>query len=325
MVLNPHQIKSRCLILGGGGFMGSHLAEELLEKGYRVRVFDRPERDRRNLAAIANQIEICEGDFQNEADLQDVVSDSEVIFHLVGTTLPASSNTNPAYDVESNVIGSIRLLELCARSRPKKIIFSSSGGTVYGVPERSPIDEQHSTHPICSYGISKLAIEKYIQLYARTAGLDYSILRISNCYGERQRLDASQGVVAVFLGSAALRRPIHLWGDGSVVRDFVYVKDVVRAFRLAMEYTGPERIFNVSANEGISISELLRTLTVVTGQSFEIVREAERKFDVPQNILDNRKIQRVLNWNPQVSFEEGLRRTWAWILDQKELPILQDS
>lgn len=296
--------------------MGSHLAEELVTAGYTVRVFDRANRDRRNLAAIADRIEIIEGDFSNKADLQTVIPGMDFVFHLVGTTLPASSNSNPAYDIESNVIGSVRLFELCQKERVRKIVFASSGGTVYGIPQRLPIDESHPTVPICSYGISKLTIEKYLHLFHHLHGMEYTILRISNPYGERQRLDASQGVIAVFLGRLARHRPIHLWGDGSVTRDFLYVRDVVRAMRLAMEYSGDQRIFNVSASHGTSVSDLLTILLRVTGCDPEILREPERSFDVPANILDNAAIRSTLSWAPRVGLEEGIRCTWEWVKRQ---------
>jgi UDP-glucose 4-epimerase len=296
--------------------MGSHLAEELLAAGYAVRVFDRANRDRRNLASIADQIEIIEGDFSNRADLQAVVAGMEFVFHLVGTTLPASSNSNPVYDIESNVISSVRLFELCQRERIKKLIFASSGGTIYGIPERLPIDESHPTLPLCSYGISKLAIEKYLHLFYHLHGMDYSILRISNPYGERQRLDGSQGVIAVFLGCLAHHLPLHLWGDGTVTRDFVYVGDVARAMRLAMEYSGERKIFNVSSCHGVSVSDLLEILLKVTGCRPEVLREPERSFDVPKNILDNTTIRKTLNWSPLVGLEEGIRNTWDWVKKQ---------
>ncbi len=306
----------RCLILGGGGFMGSHLAEELLAAGYAVRVFDRANRDRQNLAAVADQVEIVEGDFSNESDLEAVVPGSDYVFHLVGTTLPANSNSNPVYDVESNVVSSLKLFEYCCREKVRKLIFSSSGGTVYGIPQRIPMDEDHPTHPICSYGITKLAIEKYLHLYHHLSGMDYVVLRISNPYGERQRLDGSQGVIAVFLGNLAHHEPIHLWGDGSVERDFLYVGDVVRAMRLAAEYSGPQKVFNVAGGHGTSLLQLLEVLLKVTGEKPHIVREPKRIFDVPRNILDNTCAKNLLRWKPEVPLEEGIRRTWEWVLRQ---------
>lgn len=296
--------------------MGSHLAEELLQAGYYVRVFDRPNRDRRNLAPITSKIEIIEGDFLNESEVRGAIPGSQYVFHLVGTTLPASSNSNPVYDVESNVIGSVKLFEFCLREKVQKVIFSSSGGTVYGIPQSLPINEAHPTHPICSYGISKLMIEKYLHLFHHLYGVDYAVLRISNPFGERQRLDGSQGVVSVFLGCLAQNRPLHVWGDGSVTRDFIYVRDVVRAMRLAMEYTGSQKIFNVSSGRGMSVSDLLEVLFRVTGARPKIDREAERSFDVPTNVLDNTVIRRTLQWEPEVNLEEGIRRTWAWIRQQ---------
>jgi UDP-glucose 4-epimerase len=308
--------QARCLILGGGGFMGSHLAEELLAVGYSVRVFDRANRDRRNLAALADQIEIIEGDFLNESDLQAVIPGSDFVFHLVGTTLPASSNSNPAYDVESNVVGSVRLFELCQDEGVRKVVFASSGGTVYGIPQRLPIDETHPTEPICSYGIAKLTVEQYLRLFHYLHGLDYTVLRISNPYGERQRLDASQGVIAVFLGCLAQEQSLHIWGDGSVTRDFIYVRDVARAMRVAMESTTEQKVFNVSTNHGTSVSDLIEVLVRVTGVRPHLIHEPERQFDVPKNVLDNSAIRGLLQWEPEVSLEEGIERTWNWICRQ---------
>lgn len=296
--------------------MGSHLAEELLDAGYAVRVFDRSNRDRRNLVSIASEIEIIEGDFLNESDMRALVPGSDYVFHLVGTTLPANSNLNPVYDVESNVIGSIKLLELCVKAKVRKVVFSSSGGTVYGIPCRIPMDENHPTNPICSYGITKLMIEKYLQMFSHLRRLDYSILRISNPYGERQRPDSPQGVITVFLGCLHRKEPLHIWGDGSVTRDFLYVGDVVRAMRLVMEYSGPQRIFNVSAGQGTSVTALVQKLKDLTGIKPKIVYQPERTFDVPQNVLDNSAIRKAVGWHPETTLEQGIRRTWEWVKRQ---------
>ncbi len=297
--------------------MGSHLAEELLAAGYAVRVFDQANRDRRNLASVAGDIEIVEGDFLNESEVEKVIPGADFVFHLVGTTVPASSNANPVYDVKSNVLGSLRLFELCVANQVQKVIFASSGGTVYGIPQRIPIDESHPTEPICSYGIAKLTIEKYLHLFHRLHDLNYTVLRISNPYGERQRLDATQGVIAVFLGCLAQHRPIHLWGDGSVTRDFLYVRDVVRAMRLALEFRGPQKIFNISGNQGLSVNDLIAVLLKVTGENPEIIREPKRLFDVPKNILDNSLARDLLKWEPLIRLEDGIKRTWDWVRQQR--------
>ena len=301
----------KCLILGGAGFIGSHLAEGLLAEGHQVRIFDRP-----NLALPAelladSRIEWHEGDFLNVDDLARVVPGNEVIFHLVSATLPKSSNDNPAYDVETNVIGTLRLLDIARTNEVKRIIFASSGGTVYGLPHTLPISESHSTEPLASYGITKLAIEKFLHMYRALHGLDYCILRLANPFGERQRVGAAQGAVAVFLHRAWHDETIHIWGDGSVVRDYIYIKDVVRAFVKALSYQGEPRVFNIGSGQGMSLNQLLAGIEALLGRPVAVEYEQGRKFDVPVNVLDISRARNLLGWQPTVSFRDGLAVTLA--------------
>jgi len=299
----------KCLILGGAGFIGSHLAEGLLAEGHEVRIFDRP-----NLALPAelradSRIEWHEGDFLNVDDLARVVPGNEVIFHLVSATLPKSSNDNPAYDVETNVIGTLRLLDIARTNGVKRIVFASSGGTVYGVPHTLPISESHSTEPLVSYGITKLAIEKFLHMYHALHGLDYCILRLANPFGERQRVVAAQGAVAVFLHRAWHGETIHIWGDGSVVRDYIYIKDAVRAFVKALSYQGELRVFNIGSGQGTSLNQLLAGIEALLGRPVAVEYEHGRKFDVPVNVLDISRARSLLGWQPTVNFRDGLAVT----------------
>lgn len=302
-----------CLILGGAGFIGSHLAETLAAQGARVRVFDRPNVVIPPVLANEPRIEWVSGDFQSAADVQGVVRGTEVIFHLVSTTLPKSSNEDPEYDVTSNVVGTIRLLKCAVQSKVRKVVFISSGGTVYGRPQSVPIAETHPTDPLVSYGITKLAIEKYLALYHVLEGLAYTVLRVANPYGERQRTTAAQGAVAVFARHALADRPLQVWGDGSVVRDYVYIEDVVRAFLLAASYEGEERVFNIGSGAGLSLNEVLATMEDLLGRPVRRDYLPGRKFDVPRNVLDVSRARALLGWQPEISFREGLRRTLDWI------------
>lgn len=306
--------KSRCLVLGGAGFIGSHLVDALVEMGHDVSVFDLPNCNKSNVFHHIGRIKIIEGDFTNEADLRPAVPGIDYIFHLVGTTLPQSSNDNPFYDVESNVIGTLRLLRLAVEAGVKKVVFISSGGTVYGLPEKTPIPETHPTSPLCSYGITKLAIEKYLYLFHHLYGLDYVVLRVSNCYGERQQsAGAQQGVVSVFMNLLKRDKPITIWGDGSVVRDFVYVKDVARAFLLALTSTSQHKVFNVGSGVGTSLNQMLALIQKVTGKTLRVNYTPRRSVDVPINVLDITRIRTEWQWSPSTSLEIGLAKTWQWI------------
>ena len=298
-----------CLVLGGAGFIGSHLAEALLQAGHRVRIFDRPHLDRLPAFLQRGEFEVFTGDFLNPRTLSPALEGSEIVFHLVSTTLPKTSNDNPMYDVESNVMGTLRLLELCRQQGVRKVVFASSGGTVYGVPRSVPIDESHPTDPICSYGIHKLAIEKYLQLNHRVHGLDYCVVRPANLYGPRQRLDIAQGAVAVFLDRALRGKPIQVWGDGSVVRDYLYVGDAAEALLKAAAFEGEPKLFNIGSGAGTSLTQLIKEIEALLGRAVPVEYTAARSLDVPANVLDASLARRHLGWAPRTSLAEGLRRT----------------
>jgi UDP-glucose 4-epimerase len=305
----------RCLVLGGRGFIGSHLVDALLVRGLSVRCFDRPHVISLGDAHLTNSnFELYEGDFASETDVAEALVGCDVCYHLVSTTLPKSSNADPIFDVETNVLGTVRLLTHAVKEGVQKVIFCSSGGTVYGVPTQTPITEEHPTDPICSYGITKLAIEKYLGLFKQLHGLDYTVLRLANPYGERQRTHASQGAVAVFLGKVLRGEPVEIWGDGSVVRDYIHIADVVDALLAALEQTGKEHVFNIGAGRGHSLNEVLDTIEKVTGRAADRRYLPGRAFDVPESVLSITRAKQSLGWSPKVGFEQGLERFATWLL-----------
>lgn len=303
----------KCLILGGGGFLGSHLSEALLEQGYEVRIFDRPNLHRFESSLPNAPLEWIEGDFVNREHVAHAISGCDIVYHLVSTTLPRSSNENPAYDVETNVVGTLHLLQATREHKVGKVIFASSGGTVYGIPQNIPIKESHPTEPICSYGIGKLTIEKYLNLFHLLYGMEYCVLRLANPFGARQRVASAQGAVAVFLDKALRNEEIEIWGDGSVVRDYFHVSDAVAALVKAITYDGNTRIFNIGSGIGQSVNEILDAIELLLGASVKRTYSPARAFDVPVSVLDISKAAAFLNWKPQISFAEGLSRTAQWL------------
>jgi UDP-glucose 4-epimerase len=303
----PH----RCLVLGGAGFLGGHIVESLLDEGYAVRVFDRLPRR----TTVPAAVEWVEGDFGNRGDLSNAVEGCETAIHLVATTLPKTSNDDPVHDLETNLLPTVRFLDLARDKGLRRVVFASSGGTVYGIPARVPIAEVHPTHPICSYGIHKLAVEQYLHLYHTLHGLEYCILRLANPYGGRQRADATQGAVAVFLDKALKHEEITVWGDGSVIRDYVYVADVARAFCMACAQAEPTGTFNIGSGEGQSLEQLIDAIGRLLGRRLARRYIQARAFDVPANVLDTALAARVLGWSPRFTFDEGLRRTLDTLLE----------
>jgi len=302
-----------CLVLGGAGFMGSHIVDALVARNHRVRIFDLLNISTHNLKQSKEFVEIVGGDFNNVNDISPALENIDVVVHLVGTTLPGPSNENPAYDVESNVIGTLNLLKLAVDKGIKKIIFSSSGGTVYGIPRSVPIPETHETNPVCSYGITKLTIEKYLALFHHLYNLDYTVLRLANPYGERQRIDGVQGAVAVFLGKTLLRQPITIWGDGSTARDYFYISDLVEAFMKVIESEFPSKIYNIAGGRAHSLNDILSVIRKVTGLQPEVRYSQGRRLDVPANCLDIQLAKKELGWQPQISLQDGIARTWEWL------------
>lgn len=303
----------KCIIIGGGGFIGSHLADALLkESDYKVTVFDRP--GAYYLDLLKDQgAKIILGDFLNVQDLVRAVEGNEIIFHLVSTTVPSFSNEHAVFDVETNVIGSLNLLDVAREAGVRKVIFSSSGGTVYGIPNIPIINELHPTQPISSYGITKLTIEKYLHLYWKLYGLDYCILRISNAYGERQVPSGIQGLIPTVISKALRHEEIDVWGNGNVVRDYIYVTDIASGFVRASKYFGDQRIFNISTGIGYSVNDILEKMKHLVNYSLAIKHEPARPYDVPVNILDNCKAKQYLDWKPIVGIEEGLEKTYRYL------------
>jgi UDP-glucose 4-epimerase len=298
------------LILGGNGFIGSHLVDRLLTDGCRVRVFDRQmELYRDPLPGV----DYCIGDFGNRSMLASALTDIDIVFHLVSTTKPNTSNADPAFDVLSNVVETIYLLEQCVKEGTKKVVFFSTGGAIYGIPAALPVSEDCPTNPESSYGIVKLTIEKYLALFHRLYGLEYVIVRPSNAYGSRQDPLGGQGIVAVALGRIAQGQSIEIWGDGEAVKDYIYIDDLVDAICRAAFSRTPSKIFNVGSGIGCSVNDVVRAISEVTKRQLDVVYSPSRKHDVPQIVLDIRRVRKELDWQPITPIRVGIERTWEFI------------
>ena len=303
----------KTVIFGGGGFIGSAITDRLLRDGHTVRIFERPRVAPYRGFGIAERVEWVTGDMQSPHDLASAVDGMDVILHLASSTLPKNSNEDTVFDVQSNLVTTLQLLNAMVAGKVGKIVFISSGGTVYGEPKYLPIDETHPTNPLVSYGIIKLAIEKYLLLYERMHGIRTTILRVSNAYGERQRVETAQGAVSVFLHRALRGQAIEIWGDGSATRDFIYVQDVAEAFAKALDYDGEAKILNISSGMGVSLNDLVRMLEEFIGRRIEICYLPGRSFDVPVSVLSNELAKRELAWAPKIALKEGIALTAKWI------------
>lgn len=307
------------LVVGGSGFLGRHLVARLLAAGAQVRVYSRhSQRGRDDIChddadGAQRDVGFMRGDITDSARLRAAISGADCVFHFAWTTVPQTADENPQGDVQSNLTAGLGLLDACRDAGVRLVVFPSSGGTVYGSSEAAMLDETSPTEPICSYGITKLAMEKYLALYRHHHGLDYRILRISNAYGEGQPADRPQGLIGVSLQRVARGEPLTIWGDGSAVRDYIHAEDAAeccaQAALRALPSAAP-RVFNVSSGQGHSVREVMAAIEAVTGRALRVTYAPARSCDLSRAVLSNRRAREVLNWSPQVPLDEGLQRAW---------------
>ena len=299
----------KTLVLGGTGFIGSHIVDELLKEGHSVRIFDQSaEKFRHPLASVDYRI----GDFRNPVDLAESLDNIDIVYHLISTTVPGTSNLLPVADIQSNLISSVYLLEQMVKFDLKRIVYLSSGGTVYGNPETIPIPESHPLHPICSYGVVKAAIENYLYMFQRLYKLQPVILRPSNAYGPRQSHIGVHGLINTLLHRIYDGTPIQVWGAGDTIRDYLYVKDLARLCILAgkSQVTG---VYNAGSGTGCSINEIIQVATAVTGIKPKIISKSARPYDVKRVILDISRAKSSFDWSPEWDLESGVAIQWEWI------------
>lgn len=291
--------------------MGSHIVDKFLEEKHDVCVYDLyPERFRRSPKGI----QFFTGDFGNVGALDELISTRfDAVIHCVSTTTPKSSNESPEFDIQSNVIGTLYLLDICVKHKVGKVVFMSSGGTVYGdIGSLQMVDETHAVRPMCSYGVSKLTIEHYLDVYRHLRGLDYVALRLSNPFGERQSPLRALGALTVFLHRTLKGQSIEIWGDGAVTRDFIYVGDVANAVYLAT--VNPiAGVYNVGTGRGLSLRDVLVHISNVVGVPPTVTWLPARAFDVPRIILDAAKLRNATNWRCDTSVQDGVRITADWL------------
>lgn len=299
----------KVLVIGGCGFIGSHVVDTLLEHGVDVRVVDRrPEAFRAPLPSV--DYVMC--DLGDTAQIYEALSGVDAVVHLASTTVPGTSNLDPVADISGNLITTVRLLEVMRSAGVRKMIYLSSGGTVYGVPQSDPMPETHPKCPISSYGIVKVAIENYLFMEHKLHGLQHVVLRASNPYGPRQGHTGVQGIIGTHLWRLSRGQHIEIWGDGSIVRDFIHVADLAELCFTAL-MSDAHGNFNAGSGEGTSIAQVVDCICKTVGGNIEPVYKPTRNFDVPRVILDVGKAREELGWAAKTSLEEGLKNTWDWV------------
>jgi UDP-glucose 4-epimerase len=300
------------LILGGGGFIGRAVARQLASCGAHVVLAGRTPPAGVSPHELPGRIEYRAFDL-TDALWDQLIEGASIIHHYAWTSLPATANADPARDLTDNVIPTLRLLDAMRRrgAASPRLVFASSGGTVYGRLRHIPVPEEHPLQPITAYGVGKAAVELYAYQYRALYGLDCRIARISNAFGTEQNAGRGQGAVTIFIQKALAGAPIEIWGDGEVTRDYIHVSDVAQgliALAAASLPAGPWT-FNIGSGTGTSLNSLVAELELQLGYRLDVRRGEHRLFDVPISVLDVKSAQNVLGWQPRLSFAEGLALT----------------
>lgn len=303
------------LILGAAGFIGTNLALKLAKDS--ANIITVVDNSRAYFSAIESlnfdNINIVESSFDLTTNFDTLLDDKEVVYHLASTTVPTTSNQHIPDELTANVVVTAKLLDACVRNKVSKVVFISSGGTVYGKEDNCPLKEHTPTNPISAYGVQKVTIEKLLYLYQYMYGLDYRIIRLANPYGPYQRPNGILGAVTTFTYKVLKSEPITVFGDGSVVRDFIYIDDVISAMENIVNGDNKHKTFNLGCGYGTSISELLGSIERALNVKLKVEYKPARKVDVPVNYLDISRYEKAYGKLNPVTLEEGICRTAEFI------------
>lgn len=305
------------ILLGAAGFIGTNIVRALSKDDrHQITVVDRNKLHFQTLEDMnIPNLRIVQSDLTMDADYERLVEGQDIVYHLVSTTVPTTSNKAIAEELKGNVVLSANLFEACIHQNVKKIVFLSSGGTVYGKESKCPLNEKTPTNPITSYGVQKVTIEKLLYLYNYMYGLDYRIIRLTNPYGPYQRPNGVLGAVTTFTYKALKGEEIQVYGDGSVVRDFIYIDDAVRGIMKIVNGTDRHHTFNLGCGYGTSIKQVLDTVQDALGIEVKVRYTEARKVDVPVNYLDIKRYETAYGSLNPISLKEGVKKTAAFMKD----------
>lgn len=301
---------NRTCVVGGHGFLGSHIVDALHATGTHVVVYARsPERFRAPNPAIT----VVTGDFMMAENLDVALSGVDTVIHTLTSVTIQASNADMVYDVQSNLIATIRLLEKCVEHGVKRVVFLSSGGAVYGATQVHPTPVTTPPSPMSSYGATKLAIEHYLSVFQALHGLEYCTLRIANPYGPRQDPNGNQGVVAIFASKVLTGDEISLFGDGSAQRDYIHAADCASAVVAAATSSAANYIANVGSGRGASLRDVITALEAASGKTANVIHLPARSGEVAKSVLDISRFQTLTGWSPRIDLDDGIADVIAWM------------
>lgn len=302
------------VIFGGAGFIGTNLTFALGKQNHNIKVIDLKEEYFKPIQSfyLPNVKTIAVDAYNSEIFEIYIDNNTDIVYHLISFNNPTTSNQHILNDLDNNINITINMLDVCKKYH-LKLIFLSSGGTVYGPYHNAPLTEESLTNPISSYGIQKLTIEKLIQLYNYLYNMDYNIIRLSNPYGPYQRPNGQLGVVSAFTYNILNNKPINIYGDGSVVRDFIYIDDTINGIINITNYNGNIKIFNLGIGIGTDINTVIKIIEQESGQTSVKNYLSNRRVDVKQNILNIKKYCDTFGVKPMINLRQGIKKTILYL------------
>lgn len=315
----------RILVTGGAGFIGSHVVDALVEEGHEVAVVDDLSMGRQE--QVHPSARFYRVDVRHREAVEEVfrAERPELVNHHAAQGNLRRSMTEPSFDASVNIVGSLILLELCLAYGVRKFIYISSGGAVYGEPQRLPVDELHPIRPLSAYGLSKYTVEQYLDLFRDGSGLDYTILRYANVYGPRQDPAGEAGVVAIFSRQMLAGQRPTIFGDGTKTRDYVHVDDIVRANLVAMVEEGTAgRVYNLGVGREVSDRQIFELVRSAVGAGLEPILGTKRRGEIDRICLDASRAKAELGWEPTTPLEGGIASTVAFYQGQEGVTHKRD-
>lgn len=307
----------KILILGGASFIGINIAQKLVaDPNNQLTLVDSSADYFPAIYSQYSNIKIEELVYKVNADFISILKDQDVVYHLASTTVPTTSNRVIPEELETNIITSAQLLDACVKCGVKKVVFISSGGAVYGKESICPIKEESVTNPITTYGVQKITIEKLLYLYNCMYGLDYSITRLANPFGPYQRPNGIQGAVTTFIYKALTNDEITVFGDGSVIRDYIYIEDAVNAILNIALHKSTYKIYNIGSGSGMTLNSVLTEIGKALGKNLTIRHVEGRKVDVSVNFLDISRYEKEFGALCNIGFREGILKTAEFMCRQ---------
>jgi UDP-glucose 4-epimerase len=309
------------LLIGGMGYVGRQLQKPLLKSGYKVHVIDRSAPAQKE----NDNIEFYEYLLSGESVLREVLQSCGTVFYLASDSVPTTTLRSPSREGELNLLPFLKFLDIFQDYNHINLVYFSSGGTIYGNPESNPVYESSPVAPISYHGAGKAAIEIFLHVFSRQYDNRITILRPSNLYGPNQPYVRGFGIIRSMMEKLRRDEPIEIWGDGEIIRDYLYIDDFVSACLACIRTVDKKktyRVFNVSSGRSLSINQLCDVIEKVTGQRIRKTYLPGRAIDVKSVIMDYSRIKKELGWRPVVEINEGLKRTWQWI---QKLPILKND